>query len=368
MDMSRRAGRMTLLALSFVLLSFVACAISASAADTTDATKATTTTAKKTPAKKVTAKKATAKKATAKKTPAKKPAAPVKKEAAVVVPPAAPAAPAPAMAPTEKDISTPDGLAILAEFKDTYVCLESGTTIKEAEESGARCASGAKVEQMVLKMIKTGWTRDEIMESISMVYQGEPVCKRVPNATPCGADGKIQMDFFIMSYCPYGTMLVDNVFPQVKGDMGDALTWTPHYILGKDDKGNFQSLHGEEEVKEDLRQICVREKLGNAKWEVYFKCFSESIFKKRGQADAKDWKFCAAQIGYKEDDLNKCVKDEAPKMADKDIELSNKFNVNASPTTVYNCSRGVVGVYPYERFKDSCVCKLITGEKPQACK
>lgn len=284
----------------------------------------------------------------------------------------APAKPAPKADEGKKEAAEPalsaDAQAILNDFKENYICIETGVSLKEAEDSGSVCASGAKVEQYVRKMINCGWTKSEVSDMVSMVYQGEPVCKRLPGATPCGADGKAKMEFFIMSYCPYGTMLVDQVFPQVKADMGDALDWTPYYILGKDNNGELQSLHGPSEVEEDLRQICIREKLGGLKkWEPYFACFSENIFKKKGSADAKDWKYCAEQIKIDPAALDACVKNDGKALAEKDIKMSEKYRAQASPTTVYNCSRSVVGAYPYDRFKDPCVCSTIKGKKPAAC-
>lgn len=263
--------------------------------------------------------------------------------------------------------SKPAALSFLDKVESTYICAESGVTIKEASETGALCASGAKVERYARKMIECGWSEDDILGFVSMVPGGKPVCAPIPGATACGVDGKIQMDFFIMSYCPYGVRLVDNVLPDIINDMNSSIVFTPYFILGKGANGELQSMHGKDEVDEDMRQICIREKYGTDKWLTYFKCFSANVFNKKGQPDAKDWKFCAEQVGINGDDLEKCRQNDAPKMAEKDMQLAAKYGAQGSPTAVYNCSKSVVGAYPYQAFKGPCVCGMIKGNKPAAC-
>jgi hypothetical protein len=76
-------------------------------------------------------------------------------------------------------------------------------------------------------------------------------------------DNKPQIDFFIMSYCPYGNQAEIAIEP-VFQLLGDKVDFNPHYVVyanygggGTDycmDNGNYCSMHGIQELHQDIRK------------------------------------------------------------------------------------------------------------------
>ena len=72
-----------------------------------------------------------------------------------------------------------------------------------------------------------------------------------------GADAKekVTVDFFIMSQCPFGVQ-VDNGIKPVLDKLGNAVEFNRHFI-GQEKEGQLTSMHGENEIKGDMLQICA---------------------------------------------------------------------------------------------------------------
>ena len=67
---------------------------------------------------------------------------------------------------------------------------------------------------------------------------------------------KAELDFYVMSQCPYGTQVMDAIAPVIK-QLGGALDFEVNYIASDLGNGAFNSLHGENEVKGDIAQLCA---------------------------------------------------------------------------------------------------------------
>lgn len=84
-----------------------------------------------------------------------------------------------------------------------------------------------------------------------------------------------KLDLFVMSLCPYGNLALKNV-KKIVDAFGSEIKFDVHYITTK--QGNtFTSLHGDNEVKEDLRQLCVKNSYSN--WFDYLYCFADKFSK-----------------------------------------------------------------------------------------
>ncbi len=259
-----------------------------------------------------------------------------------------------------------DEAKIIKKIKEFFICPNNGSTIAESEADGTSCPGGDYAIGVVKRIINGTVTESDIITIARQFPQGKSLLTDL--GTPaCAKEGKLQLEFFIMSYCPYGVRYVDGVLNAMANDLGDNLDWTPYYILDRDEKGKLTSMHGQTEVDEDLRGICIREKFGRSKWLSYMNCFSREIFSKRNAPDAKEWKYCAIQAEMNPDDIETCFKNEADKLAEKDMRLSATYSANGSPTAVYNCSKQIVGAIPYKDIKTQ-ICKQIPGTKPDACK
>jgi len=258
--------------------------------------------------------------------------------------------------------------AIIKKVKEMYICPQNNLSLADSEERGALCAEGAKMLEVTKKMAERGISAEEIYYVVSNhKLQGVPIVRENGNPA-CISAGRLKMEFFIMSYCPFGVRFVDTVLKDMTTALGTYLDWKPYSILSVGPDGKLQSMHGQQEVDEDLRQICIRDKQGLGKWHEYMNCFSAEIFAKAKTPQAKDWKFCAAKAGLNAADIQSCVANEGPRLAMNDVNMSQKYGANGSPTAVYNCNKNIVGAMPFADIKPH-VCRLMPegSEMPPAC-
>ncbi len=258
-----------------------------------------------------------------------------------------------------------DTTSLIKEVKDTYVCPRINMTITEAEDEGALCPEGKKMLDYAQKMASGGMEKADIIYIVkNHANQGRSLVADT-GARSCSESGKLKLDFYIMSYCPYGVRYVLGTLQPMIKDMGAALDYEPYYIMQKTgDK--LEAMHGQKEVDENLRQICVRDKWSRAKWDEYVDCFSNEVFMKQNSPEAKDWKFCANKVGIKPEELSKCASTEGPSLAEKDLKMSMQNGASGSPTAIFNCNKQIVGAIPYEQVKPK-LCKMISGKAPAAC-
>lgn len=149
---------------------------------------------------------------------------------------------------------------------------------------------------------------------------------------------KVNMELFVMSYCPYGVQAensVTKVVSKFNGDVGLNL----HFIASQDANGTFESMHGPNEVAEDLRQVCIMQYYPN-NFIGYLACVDN------GYPNIESvWQSCATQNNIDIGKLNECRNgNEATTLLAANVKRTNELNVQASPTiylngTAYNGGR-----------------------------
>ncbi len=133
------------------------------------------------------------------------------------------------------------------------------------------------------------------------------------------------VELFIMSYCPYGVMAV-NELKRLQEAFGKDVKVEIHYVLANED-GEIRSLHGEEEILEDARQLCVA-KSAAAKLLPYMWCLYKD-------GEAADPKTCLQSVGLKADEIEACATGEAGKqMLLAETKLAETLEIEASPTWI----------------------------------
>lgn len=168
-------------------------------------------------------------------------------------------------------------------------------------------------------------------------------------------DNKPQIDFFVMSFCPYGNQaeeLLKPVYDQLKG----KVDFNPHYIYYSNYQGGgaqycldadskFCSMHGVQEARQDIREDCVKEMKGMDGW---FD-FALAINKQCTAQNADTcWTGVAQGLGIDVDAIKSCEKEKVMTYANKDFILSDKMGASGSPTIVidgvkYGGSRSAQG-------------------------
>jgi len=177
-----------------------------------------------------------------------------------------------------------------------------------------------------------------------------------PLSTEITVEAKASMDFFIMSYCPYGRMYVQEVLPGLIEKYGPELDWTPRYIVTI--TGNaISAMHGQQEVDQNIREVCVREEFGKEAWYDYVSCFYAS----------EKQEFCYDYANVDMNQVEDCLQNRGADYIAEDVALINEYGAGASPTTIINeGEKKIVGANV--RGVNEAVELAMTGEIKQDAK
>ncbi|MGM5484773.1 MAG: DsbA family protein [Nanobdellota archaeon] len=152
----------------------------------------------------------------------------------------------------------------------------------------------------------------------------DPDCQ---GKTVCREEKEKHLQLFTMSDCPYGKEAIISL-DEVVENLED-IDYEVHYIASKTEDG-FSSLHGQYEVEENIRQLCVKEHSSDA-WRDYLVCRSEN-----GVKD-KDWQNCAEKTGVDKDAVKECTEgEEGEELLSEDIKIAKELGISASPTWLAN--------------------------------
>jgi len=154
----------------------------------------------------------------------------------------------------------------------------------------------------------------------------DPKCS---SDTQCRTNVDKKLDLFIMSHCPYGIQAL-NSLKEVFGAVKD-LKFNIHFIADYSNAtGSFNSLHGQTEVDDDMRELCVMKYYpDNNKYMDFIWCRNNNI-------SSSVWESCATSNGMDAVKLADCVRTEGVNLLKENIKLSQDLKIGASPTWLAN--------------------------------
>jgi len=114
-----------------------------------------------------------------------------------------------------------------------------------------------------------------------------PIKGGSPTTTP--SDQKSYFDMYVMSQCPYGAQAEDEAIKAIKKFNG-VVGLNIYYIVDSQGTG-FGSLHGQPEVDENIRQLCIKELYPKLFYD-YLLCFNENY-----AAGQTQYVSCANKLG-----------------------------------------------------------------------
>ncbi|MCD6402917.1 MAG: hypothetical protein J7K98_01150 [Candidatus Aenigmarchaeota archaeon] len=134
---------------------------------------------------------------------------------------------------------------------------------------------------------------------------------------------------FVMSYCPFGLQM-QRVLNEIVKNIPEMANYIEVRYIGSIADNKIQSMHGEKEGVEDLRQICIREEQSDKYWK-YIDCFI-----KEGKSEE-----CLDEVGIDKPELEACMNDTTRglKYAQEDFDLNEQYHISGSPTLVLNGER-----------------------------
>ena len=236
------------------------------------------------------------------------------------------------------DYETPDGKALYAEltkadpsFKYLPAILFDNTVDADAEgkQQLARWLHPlGQYQSLALggKFDPTGEICDNKLDDNGdgKIDCDDPTCK---DTMACRPEKAKQLDLFVMAHCPFGTkaMIAAKEFHDAFG--ADA-NIDVHFI-GDDQGGQLTSMHGPDEVTDDLREVCATKYYAkDAKYLDFLACRSQDL--------KADWKACTGSNGIDASVIQKCVDTEAKGLLSASFQLASALDIQASPTFLLN--------------------------------
>lgn len=138
-----------------------------------------------------------------------------------------------------------------------------------------------------------------------------------------------EVELFVQSFCPYGNQAEDTMKP-VYNLLGDKVDWNINFIVSEQN-GSFDSLHGEQEVAQDKREICVLENQGLSKWFDFATYINENC-----GSEGECWEDAIADAGLDTASVTGCTEDEGVDYLSEDASVTDERDVSASPTLFIN--------------------------------
>lgn len=182
---------------------------------------------------------------------------------------------------------------------------------------------------------------------------------------------KPEVKLFVMSFCPYGNQAEEIIKPVVELLKDNVLiepryviyenygSGYPEYCLDKENK--YCSMHGINELNQDIREICVFKNQKEKFWD-----FVDTVNKECSVENVETcWQTVASKTGVDVDSIINCQKENGEKFAKEEKALNQKYGVSGSPDLVIN---GVhyTGQRTPEDFKKA-ICSAFK-KPPEVCK
>lgn len=170
---------------------------------------------------------------------------------------------------------------------------------------------------------------------------------------------KPDVRLFVMAFCPYGNQAEDLIKP-VLDLLKDKISLTLNYIVSKDSSGKYTSLHGDQELNQDVRELCVAKYQNDKFWDFVLKINEKCT----AQNADTCWEQQATDLGIDAQKIKDCQKNEAAAILDAEAVLNSQYNASSSPTLIIN---GVL--YSGDRTSDGYkngICSAF-NTPPQEC-
>lgn len=169
----------------------------------------------------------------------------------------------------------------------------------------------------------------------------------------------VKVEFFVMSQCPFGTQVVDAV-KEVVDKMGPDMDFTMDFIGNTGANGELTSMHGENEVKGDIVQLCAI-KYAPANYLDMVTCQN-----KNAREVATNWEKCATDAKLPVEKIKACFDGQEGKdLLKASFARAQEKKASGSPTIFvagkpYTGRRGTTDFF-------RAVCAEHKDPKPAAC-
>jgi len=185
----------------------------------------------------------------------------------------------------------------------------------------------------------------------------QPIDMQPPKPQELPQAEKPSVDLFVMSFCPFGNQTEELMMPVAKL-LGNKADIELHYILYSnyssgypdyciDKENKYCSMHGIQEVHQDIRELCVAKYQKDKFWD-----FVQEINKQATSENVdQKWESVAQGLGIDVQQIKTCQEQEGQNLLAKEVELTRdqypvqdpskhkgkeKEEISASPTLTIN--------------------------------
>ncbi|MBR9679163.1 MAG: hypothetical protein GON13_02760 [Nanoarchaeota archaeon] len=153
----------------------------------------------------------------------------------------------------------------------------------------------------------------------------------------------VKVDFFVMSFCPFGSQAEEILKPVYDVFKNDVL-FEPHFVIYSnyqsgfpnyciDEENVYCSMHGISELNEGVRQLCIWQYYDEDTWWDYVGCINSEC----SSANVEEcWSGCAVKTGVNVNKIQTCLDTEAIDLLSVDKALGDSLEVRGSPTLFFN--------------------------------
>lgn len=218
-----------------------------------------------------------------------------------------------------------------------------GATIKEVIEDGSlyKVALDANGQTQNVYLTKDGAKFIPQAVTFEDIEKQKAEAKKQEEeaAKPAPKSDKPVVDLYVMSFCPYGNKAEDTLKP-VYNLLKNKVDFNFRYIVTADgDK--ITSLHGQPEVDQNEREVCVLKNYGKDKWFNFVSYVNANC-----GSDGKCWETGTKSLGIDTTKISACVSAEGTALMKADAQASNAAGASGSPTMTINGSQSKA-VYQY---------------------
>ncbi|MFH1822442.1 MAG: hypothetical protein ABH830_01960 [Patescibacteria group bacterium] len=208
---------------------------------------------------------------------------------------------------TNVDIGPEEASAKAENFINNNLLQEGQkATVKEVTEEGGLykvvvdIGSGQDVDSYITKDGKKFFPQVLDIEEIEGQNNQDTSAEPQPDINAVKSEKPV-VELFVMSHCPYGTQIEKGMLPVIE-TLGDKIDFSLKFCS--------YAMHGETELKEELRQYCIQ-KNEPEKFIAYLQCFLE----------AGDSEGCVSKADINNSNLTSCIS-----QTDSQYKVTEKFN------------------------------------------
>ena len=186
-------------------------------------------------------------------------------------------------------------------------------------------------------------------------------------------DSDVKVDFYVMSFCPYGNQAEEALQP-VFEVMKKDVAFNPRYVIYSnypqggsssyclDKDYNYCSMHGIQELNQDIRELCVNKYYGT---DAFFK-FAVAVNNKCSSGNADScWQDVAKSLRLDVTKISQCQANEGLSLVAKEKTDGEVLGVRGSPQVFIN-GQEYSGARTAAGYQQA-ICNAFGTNKPKSC-